>query len=174
VRTVVRSADVLVLVGLLKPGLAPNWSVRSLAAELELSPAAVQRSLARLGETPVYDARVRRIDRTAAEELLTRATQYIAPARWGAPTRGMPTAWAAPPLAQRIGAYELPPVWPDPHGTTRGLAVEPLHEAAPRAARANSWLYESLALIDGIRLGDARVREEATQLLRARLGEVGA
>jgi hypothetical protein len=148
--------------------------MRSLAAELELPPAAVQRSLARLGETPVYDVRVRQVDRTAADELLTRAMPYIAPARWGAPTRGMPTAWAAPPLAQRISAYELPAVWPDPHGTTRGLAVEPLHEAAPRAARADPWLYELLALVDGIRLGDARVREEATQLLRARLAEVGA
>jgi hypothetical protein len=170
----VRSADLLVLVGLLRPGLAPDWSVRSLAAELELPPAAVQRSLARLGETPVYNVRLRRVNRTAAEDLLTRAVPYIAPARLGAPTRGMPTAWAAPPLSERISGEDLPPVWPDPRGTTRGLAVEPLHEAVPRAARADPWLYELLALIDGVRLGDARVRGEAVQLLQARLVEVRA
>ena len=56
-------------------------------AQLELPPAVVQRSLARLGETPVYNVRLRRINRTAAEELLTRAVPYTAPARLGAPTR---------------------------------------------------------------------------------------
>jgi hypothetical protein len=169
---VIHAADLVVLVGLLRPGLARDWSVRSLAAELELPSAAVQRSLARLGETPVYNQRLRRVNRTAAEELLTRAVPYIAPGRLGAPTRGMPTAWAAPPLDQRIGGDELPPVWPDPRGTTRGLAVEPLHEAALRAAGADPWLYEMLALIDGVRLGDARVRGEAAHLLQARLAEV--
>jgi hypothetical protein len=34
------------------------------------------------------------------------------------------------------------------------------------------WLYEMLALVDGIRVGDARVRGEAADLLQARLAEV--
>ena len=154
--------------------MAPDWSVRSLAAELELPHAAVQRSLARLGETPVYDARRRRVNRTAAEELLTRATPYIAPTKLGAPSRGMPTAWAAPPLSQHISGNELPPVWPEAHGKTRGLAVEPLHEGALRAAQADPWLYEMLSLVDGVRMGDTRVRGVAAELLHARLAEAPA
>ena len=173
-RAVLRPADLLVLLGLLKPALAPDWSVRSLAADLELPQAAVQRSLARLGETPVYDPRRRRVNRTAAEELFTRAVPYIAPAELGAPTRGMPTAWAAAPLSEHISGNELPPVWPEARGKTRGLAVAPLHEGALRAARADPWLYGMLALIDGVRIGDARVRGVAADLLRERLSEVPA
>ncbi len=171
---VLRPADLLVLLGLLRPALAPDWSVRSLAAELGLPQAAVQRSLARLGETPVYDPRRRRVNRTAADELLTGALPYIAPAKLGAPTRGMPTAWAAPPLSEHISGNELPPVWPEARGTMRGLAVEPLHEGALRAARADPWLYEMLSLVDGVRIGDARVRGVAAELLHARLAEVPA
>jgi hypothetical protein len=173
-RAVLRPADLLVLLGLLRPAQAPDWSVRSLAAELELPQAAVQRSLARLGETPVYDAPRRRVNRTAAEELLTRAVPYVAPAKLGAPTRGRPTAWAAPPLSEHIGGNELPPVWPEARGKTRGLAVEPLHEGALHAAREDPWLYEMLSLVDAVRIGDARVRGIAAELLHERLSEVPA
>jgi hypothetical protein len=148
--------------------------VRSLAAELELPQAAVQRSLSRLGETPVYDPRRRRINRTAAEELLTRAVTYIPPGKLGAPARGVPTAWAAPPLSEHISGNELRSVWPAAGGTTRGLAVEPLHEGALRAARAGQWLYAMLSLVDGVRIGDTRVRAVAAELLQARLADVPA
>jgi hypothetical protein len=173
-RAVLRPADLFVLLGLLRPALASDWSVRSLAAELALPQAAVQRALARLGETPVYDPRRRRVNRTAAEELLTRAVPYIAPGKLGAPTRGVPTAWAVPPLSGDIKGNELPPVWPAARGTTRGLAVEPLHEHAPRAAQEDPWLYEMLALVDGVRIGDARIRGLAAERLHARLAEVPA
>ena len=166
--------DLFVLLGLLRPALASDWSVRSLAAELELPQAAIQRSLARLGETPVYDRRRRRVNRTAAEELLTRAVPYIAPGKLGALTRGVPTAWAAPPLTEQIASNELPPVWPDPRGRTRGLEVAPLHDAALAVARSDPWLYEMLSLVDGVRIGDARVRGVAADLLQARLSEVPA
>jgi hypothetical protein len=111
---VLRPVDLFVLLGLLRPAVASNWSVRSLAAELELPQAAVQRSLARLGETPVYEPRRRRVSRTAAEELLTHAVPYIAPGKLGGLTRGVPTGWAAPPLTDQIASNQLPPVWPDP------------------------------------------------------------
>ncbi len=57
---------------------------------------------------------------------------------------------------------------------TRGLAVDPLHEGALHAARADPWLYEMLSLVDGVRIGDARVRGVAAELLHARLAEVPA
>jgi hypothetical protein len=167
---VLRPVDVLVLLGLLRPALAPGWSVRSLASELGLPQAAVQRSLARLGETPVYDRGRRRVNRSAAEELLVHSLALVAPAALGALTRGIPTAWAAAPLSQQIDAGdELPPVWPDPAGDVRGLAVAPLHGAAGDVARVDPWMHEMLALVDAMRIGDARTRGLATELLRARL-----
>ena len=162
--------DLLPLLGLLRHASDPEWTVRSLADELHLPPAAVQRSLARLGETPAYDPIRRRINHSATEELLQHALPFVAPARLGGPTRGVPTAWAAPALSRRFGPVdELPPVWPAPDGDVRGLAVEPVHPAASDLARSDPWMYEMLALLDGVRLGDARVRGVAQSLLRERL-----
>jgi hypothetical protein len=165
-----RPPDLLVLLGLLRPTLASGWSVRSLADELGLPQAAVQRSLARLGQTPVYDSARKRVNRSAAEELLVHAVPFVAPTRLGAPTRGVPTAWATAPLVQQVDAGdELPPVWPDPMGEIRGLAIAPLHEAAADAARSDHWMHEMLALVDAMRIGDARTRGLATELLRERI-----
>ena len=98
------------------------------------------------------------------------AIRFIAPAQLGAPTRGTPTAWATVPLSEQIHVGdELPPVWPDPTGATRGLAVKPLHEAAGDVARVDPWMHEMLALVDALRIGGARSRGLATELLQARL-----
>jgi hypothetical protein len=64
---------------------------------------------------------------------------------------------------------DLPPVWPDPRGRQRGIAVTPLHPAVPVLARRDPKLAELLALVDAIRMGDARVRGLATKLLGQRL-----
>ena len=65
----------------------------------------------------------------------------------------MPTAHAAPPLKGQIIDGDLPPVWPDAEGKVRGVTFEPLHKAAPKAARKDPALYELLALIDAVRDG---------------------
>jgi hypothetical protein len=51
----------------------------------------------------------------------------------------------------------------------RGLTLEPLHKAAPKAARQDPVLYELLALIDALRDGRARERQLAERELTARL-----
>jgi hypothetical protein len=118
----------------------------------------------------VYDSARRHVNRSAAEELLVHAVPFVAPIRLGAPTRGVPTAWAAAPLAAQIDAGdESPPVWPDPVGEIRGLSVAPLHEAARGAARSDPWMHEMLALVDAMRIGDARTRSLAIELLRERI-----
>lgn len=168
----VRANDLLPLLGLLRHASDPAWTVRSLADELHLPPAAVQRSLARLDQTPVYDAVRRRVSWSATDQLLRHALPFVAPVRIGGPTRGIPTAWAAPALSQRFGPVdEMPPVWPVPDGDVRGLAVEPVHPAAVTLARSDPWMYELLALLDGVRLGDARMRGVAQELLRERLAK---
>lgn len=165
-----KSSDLLTLLGLLRRSAHPQWTVRSLAGELHLPQAAVQRSLVRLGHTPAYDPTNRRINLSATETLLRDALPFVAPGKVGGPTRGVPTAWAAPVLSRYFGPVdELPPVWPAPEGEARGLTVEPLHPAAVELARADAWMYEMLALLDGVRLGDARVRGIAQELLHERL-----
>ncbi len=108
---------------------------------------------------------------TALEEFLIHGVRYAFPAEEKALARGMPTAWAAPPLAAELAAAgdAPPPVWPDAHGEVRGAAVTPLYRSVPKAARLDAALYELLALVDAIRIGRARERGLAERILRARL-----
>jgi DNA-binding transcriptional MocR family regulator len=147
-----------------------SWTVRSLEAELGIPRSVIQRSLVRLEQAGLLEQGRRRANCGRAEELLVHGLRYVFPPVRGGETRGVPTAWAAPPLQDKLAdPGELPPVWPDPLGSVRGIALEPLHDSAPGISRRDPALTELLALTDGLRLGDARVRGVAEELLRARL-----
>jgi len=165
---VLQPSDVLVLLALHR--VEPGWTLRSLAERLGVQHSKVQRAVDRLERAGLYDARRRRVIPHAADEFFLHALKYLHPIAEGAPTRGVPTAWAAEPLRGEIAASEdLPPVWPDPLGTVRGLAVTPLDVSLPRLATSWPEVAELAALLDALRLGDARVREAATRLLHERL-----
>lgn len=145
----------------------PGRPYERLAKDTALASSTLQRSVKRLTDAGLLtpDRRVRRADLL---EFLTHGVRYAYYASPGPPTRGMPTAHAAPPLNRQLAGGETP-VWPDPLGTARGYALEPLDKAAPEAARRNPALYELLALVDAIRVGQARERKLATQELNQRL-----
>jgi len=103
-------------------------------------------------------------------EFLVHGVKYVFPGRHGSQTVGMPTAHAAPPLASQIAASgDHQPVWPDPEGQARGQALYPLYPSAPLAARRDPALYELLALVDAIRIGNVREQQLAESLLKERL-----
>jgi hypothetical protein len=56
-------------------------------------------------------------------------------------------------------------VWPFVNGTIRGQSLEPLYSGAPGLTRSNPVLYSALTLIDAIRIGQARERKRAVELL---------
>ncbi len=164
--------DIFVLLKLVVMGSRP-WSYAILAVELGMSPSqahsSVKRTLAakltvRQGEKIVPHFR-------NLEEFLIHGLKYVFWAEQGEMTRGMPTAYAAPPLAELLvnTAPEPPPVWPDSDGEVRGIAFQPLCKQAPQAARIDKNLYELLTLVDAVRSGRAREREIATKKLRIRL-----
>lgn len=167
--------DILVLLKFIAIG-ADTWSYASLGVELGMSPsqlhAAVKRAVAsqlavRRGEKIVPQVR-------NLEEFLVHGLRYVFPPELGEPTRGIPTGYAAPPLASRFAADgELPPVWPHPEGPVRGVTFSPLYHLAPKAALADSKLYELLALADAIRGGRARERDMAIKVLKERLNSYG-
>ncbi len=161
-----KDVDILVTLGLMRRGPGP-WTVRALAGELILPPATVQRSLARLAATPVFDQSRRRLSFAACERLLVDVLPFVAPGVLGSETRGMPTAWAASPLKEELANVGPAPVWPDAHGEVRGPEVQPLHPAVVSLAHADSEMYELLALVDAVRLGDARSRSLARERLSA-------
>lgn len=160
------------IVLLLKLARDPSdWTVRTLAEETGIPRSVVHRALKRLTLAGLVDERRRRVNRSQAEEFLLHGFRYVFPPVLEGESRGMPTAWAAEPLASRVSSPSdgMTPVWPDARGQARGLAVAPLHEAVPIAARKDPELGERLALLDALRLGEARVRGIAAKLLAERL-----
>jgi hypothetical protein len=165
---VLKSQDIIVLLKL--AGQESGWTFEKVAAELDLSPSAVHRSLDRAGRAGLYDASRRLVNRAPLLEFLAHGARYVFPAVWGGEARGFPTAWAAPPLADRLSSSrENVPVWPHALGKVRGIALEPLHPAVPEAARGDRQLGEALTLFDAIRIGNARERALAIQELGQRL-----
>jgi hypothetical protein len=160
----IKGQDVLVLLELLDE--PEDWTVRSLGVPVGLDPASVHRALKRLGEVHLVDRERQQVNRANTEEFLVHSLKYLFPVRQGGLSRGMPTAWAAPPLDDELAPTdEPPPVWPDSKGRARGVALEPLHENAPESARRDPKLARRLALIDAIRLGDGRIRSLAAERL---------
>ena len=161
--------DVVLLAKLVSYGGA-RPPIAQVAGDLGLSPSQVHASLKRLVRSRLIDAQTNRPLLKPVEEFLIHGVKYAFPVERGEPTRGMPTAYAAPPLSDQIdGSGDLPPVWPDPEGKVRGITLQPLHRAAIKAARQDPALHELLALIDAVRDGRARERQLAEKTLSARL-----
>ncbi len=169
-----KGEDVVLLLKLSES--APDWTVRTLAEETGIPRSVVHRALKRLTAAGLLDERRRRVNLSQAEEFLIHAVKYLFPAVAEGEGRGVPTAWGAEPLASRIASPPnvLDPVWPDAKGRRRGLVVRPLHDAVPEAARRDPRLGERLALVDALRLGDARIRGVAAELLTNRLEQLAA
>jgi hypothetical protein len=163
--------DVVVLVAMVNRDA--NWTTRSLAEDLQIPHASIHRSLLRLNDAGLFDLRNRRVNLSQTEEFLVHAVKYMFPAELGGPTRGVPTGPGAAVLSARLApSDDPPPVWPYHAGKNRGPALEPLHPSAIHIAKTDSAAAERLALIDGIRMGNARVRGVASKLLVDRLGGV--
>ena len=162
------SQDVVVLAKLVSYG-GGRPPIAQVAGDLGLSPSQVHASLKRLGRSRLIDGQTGRPLLKAVEEFLIHGVKYAFPVQRGEATRGIPTASAAPPLNVHITENDLPPVWPEADGDLRGVTLEPLHKAAPKAARRDPALYELLALIDALRDGRVRERQQAEKELSVRL-----
>lgn len=83
--------------------------------------------------------------------------KYVFPAKSGAPQRGIATGFSAPMLkGQLVSSGADIHIWPHAEGTQRGLSITPLFKSVPEAALKDERLYEFLALVDAIRLGNQR------------------
>jgi hypothetical protein len=171
-----KSQDAVLLMKLLaNPG--EQWSHRELAELTFISQGEITKSFNRLvvarllrqssGSSPSLVPIL-----VAAKEFLIYGIKYTFPVKLGEYTPGIPTGFAAPVLSQQILAGEDPlPVWPFASGRIKGLAVEPLYHTVPKiiTEHPDQALYDYLALVDAIRMGRARERNLAVQLLEKRL-----
>ena len=120
-------------------GTTPGYEM--LSSDLKIGLAGAYRSVKRLIDAGLVSTE-RKVSRAALLEFTLHGARYAYYVKLGEPTRGVPTAHAAPPLALLITPGGDAPVWPDPAGTVRGVAVKPLHKAALTAAKSDPRLYE--------------------------------
>jgi hypothetical protein len=146
---------------------ALDVSQRRLAEDTGVSLSEVNAACRRLEDVGLLSPGGRKVVGAALLEFLVHGLKYVFPVEIGDVSRGMPTGYAAQPLSDQFlsSKDELVPVWPDPEGTVRGMAVQPLFKSAPMAARKDKRLYEYLALVDAIRGGRARERAMAIEIL---------
>lgn len=159
-----KSQDVVVALKLLFE--EEERSYAALAQELGMSASEVHAAVGRLREGRLVAPESRWVLRRALRDFLASGIAHVFPAREGEPARGVPTAWAAPVLESVFKSVEgASPVWPHPLGKSRGPSVAPLYKSAPDAALRDPALYDLLALVDALRLGRARERKAAMELL---------
>jgi hypothetical protein len=160
--------DLVVLLKLLVLG-NQRRTFAELASDLGMSASEVHGSVGRTIEARlvhVSDDHLH-VSKAALKDFVLHGARYVFPPVYGAVTRGIPTAHAAPPLSERLNqsTTEPMPVWPTPQGTQRGLALYPLYPSVPKAVDRDPKLYQMLALFDALRGGAARERQLASQLL---------
>ena len=153
------------------------WTVRSLASELEFPHAATQRSLKSLQDARLTFKLGKRsiaseVAIPRAGEFLIHAVKYVFPPVFVGESRGIATAWDAPPLREKLtarGEMRMPIVWPYALGDERGEGIQPVHESVPRiAVKFGGKTREILSLVDAIRYGPSRVSQMATAELERR------
>lgn len=164
-----KAQDVLVALKFAAHG-ERDWRYEDLSEELGLSYGVVYSAVKRAGVCGLVNPRSRRAIVPALLEFLVHGVRYVFPATRGAPGRGIPTGPSAQPLRDHLATSEvLPFIWRHPSGKVRGESVTPLHKAAPTAASQDPELYALLCVVDGIRIGGARVRAVAADVLEGLL-----
>ena len=147
-----------------------SQSYADLGQSLGMSASEVHAAVRRLIDARLVDSSTKEVRREALRNFLVHGVPFVFPAHAQEVTRGMPTAWAAPVMADKLNASEqIPPVWPDPNGKVQGASVRPLYSSVPGAARRDPALYDLLALVDAIRIGRARERNIAEKEISNRL-----
>jgi hypothetical protein len=162
-----RPHDIVVLLKIAAKGNNP-WLMKDLATELGISAGEISESLNRSVYAGLLTGDKKKLMNQSLLEFLQYGLKYVYPQQLGSLVRGMPTAYAAPPLNTEILSNEAI-VWPHAEGNVRGQALEPLYPGAPMACEKDALLYELLALVDALRIGKARERALAMEELKKRL-----
>lgn len=170
--TMLNGRDIFVLAALSIDPSRERRTIRSISEDLGIPHAGVQRSVARLSEAGLYLPRRGAVVESLAMDLMTTGARFLVPPKYLGQGGGTPTAWYGGLLASRIRSVgkDLPVVWPDPRGRVHGLYLEPLDPRVPDVARARPELGELMRAVDASRIGGAREREVADQLVREIVG----
>ncbi len=162
-----RPQDLIVLLKLIQVQ-GSDWTQVSLARELFMSQSEISASIARSTYARLIFDKGQMVQRNAVLDFIQHGLPYVFPQQPGSVQRGFPTAHSAAPLSAEIMSDENY-VWPSVKGTARGHSVLPLYPSVVQIIATDTELYEQLALIDAVRVGRARERNLAIEILKSRL-----
>ena len=160
--------DILIACKLFTLGEA-EWPIRRLAGSLSISVGETHAAIERGKISGVLGLPRGKLNvgRRKFFDLVTVAVPQVYYAVRGSVESGVPTAMHAEPLKgvfPRDGR-PIPLIWPSELGTVKGESLIPLYSTVPRAVQHDPDLHRLLALIDVVRVGDAKDRKLATDLL---------
>jgi hypothetical protein len=149
-----------------------DFGLAELAAELGMALSSVHGAIVRgeQGRLLSRSAGSIRAIRSAVSEFVVHGAKYSFPAQLGPTTRGTATSIGGPTLRRHFESTDqFCPVWPDPEGSSRGPGLIPLYPGLAKATSKDENLYDTLTLLDALRVGAAREREMAVLALEERL-----
>ena len=162
-----RPQDIVVLLKIISYDNKP-WLQVPMARELFIGQSEMSRSLNRSKYASLLDDSGRKVRRLALMEFIEHGISYVFPQNPGSIVRGIPTSHSALPLNMQIHSDETF-VWPYAKGNIKGQSIVPLYKSVPEAVLKNSKLHEMLALVDAIRVGNAREKILAVVELKKRI-----
>lgn len=147
-----------------------EWKQVDLAYELGVSQSDIAKSLSRLRKLQlVHDYQP---VKKHALELLQYSVKFLFPTQVGKITRGVPTAISAPAhkkLVTHNNSIKHKFVWPHHDGKIEGQLVEPIHSSVPHASLSDKKYYQLASAIDMIRIGKAREKNAAIDIIEKEL-----
>ena len=159
--------DIVILLKILCLKERP-WSQITLADDLFMSQSEISQSIVRSKYAGLLHVDGKKVFVLSFMEFLQYGLRFVFPQKPGPVVRGIPTAHSTLPLNNYIRSEESY-VWPSAKGNTRGHTIIPLYPSVVDAVKIDSELYELLALIDALRVGNAREKELAINELKQRI-----
>ncbi|MDZ4863811.1 MAG: hypothetical protein SGJ01_10295 [Gemmatimonadota bacterium] len=164
-QVVLRPHDVAVALEL---ALRPEEGFVPLADAVGVSLSEAHGAVKRLTQAGLLSQERRRVVPSALLDFIASGIPRAFPASVGAETRGVPTATSGPSLAMEFPKAQRY-VWPSSEGHARGQSLTPLYPKATKVGVRRDDLYTLLTLVDAVRVGQARERERARELIGERL-----
>ncbi len=163
-QTVLKPQDVALLLLIIAQGKEP-WRAKDLADLSGISQAEVSLSLSRSQTSRLLANDKRTVHTVSFLDFIKYGVPYAYPAVLGPTTRGVSTAFI-----DEIYVTELAPssqiwVWADPNGNTQGVSIAPLFPTLPQNAPKFPAFYQLLCLVDLIRIGRVREKEESLKII---------
>lgn len=163
-----RPHDIVVLLKILISG--KDVYNKDLANDLKISQSEISESLTRSQIAGLIDSTKRKVFTKNLLDFIQYGLAYVFPVVPGALVRGIPTAHSAPVLKDDIISNEIL-VWPYHSGDAKGQSIQPLYANAVDAVQNDELLYDTLSLIDSIRVGKVREKELAIKKLKTILNQ---